>query len=190
MSDVRDDLDDALRFLSIMGMQDRAEQLSLSVRLRALIRLLIDIGAISRDDLAKEIKTVTGMEKERISKLAVVHVAEVKNKREAVPAIIDCESRHAVCKSRCCGLQIPLSSEDIDEGIRFDYGHPFMALKGDDGLCHYLDRDTHRCGIYEKRPAICRTYSCEGDDRIWSNFDRLIPADRLLVNVGAEVSKG
>lgn len=182
---IRSDLDDSLKFLSIMGMHDRAEQMSLAVRVRALIRILISSGAVDKESFAREIEEVLPMEKERISRLAVVRVAEAANKRSMEPSAVDCGPRRAACRSACCKLEFALSKEDIEDGIRFSYRQPYLALKGDDGYCHHMDRDTGMCGIYEARPAICRTYSCEGDSRIWSDFGKLIPADSLLEKGGA-----
>jgi hypothetical protein len=30
--------------------------------------------------------------------------------------------------------------------------------------------------VYEHRPAICRTYDCRKDPRIWIDFEKRIPA--------------
>lgn len=36
----------------------------------------------------------------------------------------------------------------------------------DDGWCAALDRDTMLCGIYERRPTVCRDYRVGGSDCI------------------------
>ncbi len=43
-------------------------------------------------------------------------------------------------------------------------GHVMARL--DDGWCAALHRDTMLCGIYERRPAICRDYQVGGSDCI------------------------
>lgn len=41
-------------------------------------------------------------------------------------------------------------------------GHVMARL--DDGWCAALERDTMRCGIYARRPTLCRDYPVGGDD--------------------------
>ena len=36
--------------------------------------------------------------------------------------------------------------------------------KGDDGWCAALDREHMRCGIYERRPLVCREFAMAGAD--------------------------
>jgi len=36
--------------------------------------------------------------------------------------------------------------------------------KADDGWCAALDREHMRCGIYERRPLVCREFEMGGDD--------------------------
>ena len=36
----------------------------------------------------------------------------------------------------------------------------------DDGWCAALDRDTMLCGVYDRRPAVCRDYPVGGSDCI------------------------
>ena len=43
-------------------------------------------------------------------------------------------------------------------------GHVMARL--DDGWCAALERDTMRCAIYARRPAVCRDYPVGGDDCI------------------------
>jgi len=45
------------------------------------------------------------------------------------------------------------------------WGGQVMA-RLDDGLCAALDRDTMLCGIYARRPTVCRDYPAGGDDCI------------------------
>jgi Fe-S-cluster containining protein len=43
------------------------------------------------------------------------------------------------------------------------WGGQVMA-RCDDGWCAALNRDTMLCGIYERRPEICRDYELGGHD--------------------------
>jgi Fe-S-cluster containining protein len=42
------------------------------------------------------------------------------------------------------------------------------------GFCTHLRDSPRGCGVYEHRPAICRRYSCAGDERIWKDFDGMV----------------
>jgi hypothetical protein len=49
-----------------------------------------------------------------------------------------------------------------------------MIRQGPDGYCHHLERPTQRCGIYDNRPFVCRSYDCRQDQRIWLDFDQRV----------------
>jgi Fe-S-cluster containining protein len=68
------------------------------------------------------------------------------------------------CEAVCCRLTVVLMPEDrVDPRFtaRDDHGLEVMA-RGEDGWCVALDRKTMLCGIYEQRPAICRSFSMGG----------------------------
>ena len=91
---------------------------------------------------------------------------------------VSCMELLPICKAACCKLQFPLSTRDLDEGIiRWDYGRPYMIRqRASDGYCVHNDPNTRGCGVYSHRPAICRTYDCREDKRIWIDFEKRIPA--------------
>ena len=72
----------------------------------------------------------------------------------------------ATCKACCCRLEVLLMSED-DVPLHLTqedrWGARAMA-RLEDGWCAALDRNTLRCRIYERRPAICRDYEVGGSD--------------------------
>ena len=89
------------------------------------------------------------------------------------------------CTAICCryfsiAVDTPKTWEDFDL-IRWYMTHGRVSLFVDDGQwylvihadCRYL-RDDHLCGIYETRPAICRSYhtdDCEFDnDHVFEKF--------------------
>ncbi len=77
--------------------------------------------------------------------------------------LIDCEAgRRLGCRTFCCRLLVRLDEGEREPGTN---GLPAKGFvdKGPDGLCIHLDRDTHCCGIWEKRPRICREYDCNHD---------------------------
>jgi hypothetical protein len=90
---------------------------------------------------------------------------------------VDCAARLHLCRAKCCSFHVELSQQDLEEGkLRWDLLEPYVLLRGADGYCRYLDRDTGRCTTYDDRPAGCRVYSCVRDQRVWTDFERMIPA--------------
>ena len=74
----------------------------------------------------------------------------------------------ASCKACCCRLEVMLMGEDdvpprLIETDR--WGGQVMARLAD-GWCAALDRDTMLCGIYSRRPTICRDFPVGGSDCI------------------------
>jgi Fe-S-cluster containining protein len=74
----------------------------------------------------------------------------------------------ASCRACCCRLEVMLMGEDdvppeLTEVDR--WGGQVMA-RLDDGWCAALNRATMLCGIYERRPTICRDYQVGGSDCI------------------------
>ncbi len=45
-----------------------------------------------------------------------------------------------------------------------------------DGYCVYSDEETRGCGVYRRRPGVCRSYDCRADKRVWADFERRLPA--------------
>ena len=70
--------------------------------------------------------------------------------------------------------------------MRWDYGRPYWNLRRPDGYCVHNDAD-HGCGVYKERPAPCRAFDCRGDERIWLDFEKRIPAP---IDAAADVSHG
>ncbi|UCF04990.1 MAG: YkgJ family cysteine cluster protein [bacterium] len=99
---------------------------------------------------------------------------------------VDCEERIAVCHGRCCQFGFALSAEEVASGkIDWDPNWPFYIKRDKDGFCVHWDRKTGFCGIYEQRPEICRTYSCEKDKRMWEDFEGKIPGPYATGSQGA-----
>lgn len=101
-------------------------------------------------------------------------------------ARLDCAGRRDLCRAACCKLNFALSPQDIEEGtVRWRLDQPYMIRHGADGYCVHLDRETLQCTIYERRPAICRLYSCRNDQNVWLDYDRsvvnpaLVPGETL-----------
>lgn len=101
-----------------------------------------------------------------------------ESKYEAVASAPPCEELIPICQARCCRLRFALSTEDLDEGvIRWDYGRPYMIRQREsDGRCVHNDPTTRFCTVHAVRPRICRTYHCQNDPRIWTDYEKRIPA--------------
>jgi Fe-S-cluster containining protein len=93
---------------------------------------------------------------------------------ERVNNPVDCGARMHLCHAVCCRLRFPLTVEEVEDGpLKWDLGRPYFNRHGPDGYCHQCAPDTHACQVYEQRPAPCRQYTCEGDERIWKDFDAM-----------------
>ncbi len=105
------------------------------------------------------------------------------NKYDAPASTIDCAELLPLCKGRCCSLEFALNTQDLNEGVvRFDYARPYWILqRACDGYCVHNDPETRGCGVYEHRPLPCREFDCRGDSRIWTDFDKRIPAPEMAL---------
>ncbi len=73
-------------------------------------------------------------------------------------ASVDCDKgREMGCQTYCCRLLVRL-----DEDERTPSGGSFVE-KGADGYCKHLDREGHRCTIWDRRSRVCRGYDCNND---------------------------
>ncbi|MDQ2830213.1 MAG: YkgJ family cysteine cluster protein [Chloroflexota bacterium] len=157
-----------------------------SVQAAALGNLLQARGLITHDELVAQ----RAVEEERLTRLfqekkvGVRLEDEVLDKYAIPPETlpqIDCAARYHLCRGACCALIFPLSLQDVEEGVvRWEYGQPYMIRHGEDDRCVHQDRGTGQCTIYEQRPAICRTYDCRHDARIWQDFEQGIINPNLV----------
>jgi Fe-S-cluster containining protein len=65
----------------------------------------------------------------------------------------------------CCSpdaWEIPLTAEEALElnHVRTSDGRMFISANTD-GSCFYQDSITGKCNIYDKRPQVCRAFSCD-----------------------------
>jgi Fe-S-cluster containining protein len=148
-----------------------------SANIYSLIELLVAKGIVGIDELDQRKKAVEKRLNDSFKEAGIgvrVQNAKIDKYSLEAEAEIDCENRKHICRTACCALAYALSPQDIREGIRWSLGKPFMNARGADGYCVHLHQDTLTCSIYEKRPAVCRQYSCRNDRRIWLDFDKMI----------------
>lgn len=89
---------------------------------------------------------------------------------------IDCASRIHLCKASCCRLPFALSQQDVREGIvHWNLGQPYLIEHGADGYCTHMAQGSCACTIYQHRPVPCRGFDCRRDQRIWLDFDAMLP---------------
>lgn len=72
------------------------------------------------------------------------------------------------CQGDCCNSTVLTTEEaksrEYEMKQLFDpkTGERFWVLKMlEDGKCIYLNRETWKCDIYEKRPQLCQEAGCE-----------------------------
>jgi Fe-S-cluster containining protein len=144
--------------------------------LNGLVGLLVQHGVVSADELMAVVDSARTMienseESARIN--VVIRNPETGSEHDGGP--VDCAARIPVCKAVCCRLRFALSIEEIDNGpLKWDLGRPYYNRISEDGYCEKFDRESRGCGVYEQRPTPCRGYSCEGDDRIWTDFEGMV----------------
>jgi Fe-S-cluster containining protein len=81
------------------------------------------------------------------------------------------------CEACCCRLEVLLMGED-DVPVALSgldqWGAPVMR-RLEDGWCAALDRNTLRCTIYARRPALCREFEV-GSYACLEERSRFLPA--------------
>jgi Fe-S-cluster containining protein len=159
-----------------------------------LAALLVQRGVVTADELQQAIESARVAIAES-GRDAMVEVAVRTDKEwpDAEPeADIDCETRIPYCRAACCSFSFPLSIEEIESGgpLKWDLGRPYFNRHGPEGYCHQLDLDSHACGVYDQRPPVCRQYSCVNDERVWKDFDAMIPNDEWLDERFAKGDRG
>jgi Putative zinc- or iron-chelating domain len=174
----RKDLESSLRFVHVMEMQTKHDVFETSVRVLALLEEMIAHGQVDLVSFDARRERIRAQELARTNAQTTVSVAPTvdKYKMTGLPDI-DCTSLLPICQGRCCQLSFPLTFQDLDEGvIRFEYQRPYLIRhRAEDGYCvHSTEHKT--CGVYAQRPAICRSYDCRRDKRIWTDFENKVPA--------------
>jgi len=140
--------------------------------LYALVDLLIRKGVVSYRELEQakvlaEEAVSQGMEAVPGVKLG----PEIDKYALSNLADIPCERKLHLCQAACCRLVFPLGLQDLTEGVvRWNYLRPYYNARNQDGYCVHCKVDC-TCEVYQYRPAICRSYDCRTDQRIWANFD-------------------
>lgn len=154
-----------------------------SAYIYALVELLVAKGLIGIEELDARKKLVEkrlALSFQEANLGLKIQTPEIDKYSLENEVHIDCAERLHLCQGACCKLGFLLSWQDVQEGIRWDLGRPFLIARGADGYCVHLDRQAGRCRIYERRPVVCRTFDCRNDRRIWLDFEEGIINPNLL----------
>ena len=162
-----------------MAAQNDQRAMNNSVDVVALTELLISKGVINirelseRQSMARE--QLTHARKESYAG-PILHTDPIGQPDTPPEQLVDCEARYRQCRGACCILyNVYLTAEEVTSGeYRWDLAHPYRLQRAPSGHCTYLDRESLKCTIWERRPSVCRQYSCKSDTRVWADFDRRV----------------
>lgn len=176
---VQRDFERGLRFAHVMMSINQHEGREGVVFARALAELLVGKGLVAKEEL----ETMMAQVSQQLDALPTpkVKLAKSEDKYSFEGAvIIDCASRVHLCKAKCCTFAFYLTEQDLDEGVvRWDYGRPYWIQTGNNGYCVHCEPGAWRCRIHPYRPYVCRAYDCRNDQRVWLDFERMIPNPEL-----------
>jgi len=175
---LRDELAQGFLYLHSRANANTSKTLEVASFAYALIELLTERGILSLEELDAR-KCSVGqrlVEKFTESGMGVALTKDAQDKYSCDTGVeIDCDNRLPLCRAACCRLRFALSLQDVEEGcVKWELGYPYMIRQGPDGYCHHLERPTQRCGIYDCRPFVCRSYDCRQDQRIWLDFEQRV----------------
>jgi hypothetical protein len=175
----RADLDAALRFVHTHANQGRLAEAEVQASIKALVETLVASGALPHPEYERRRLRILDGALRSIAESPSVQMAPAVDKYSVGPLPdIDCAALMPLCKARCCTLTVWCSTQDLDERVvQWDYSRPYQIRRREDGYCAHSQPETYRCTIYGQRPAVCRTYDCREDGRIWRDFAARIPAD-------------
>lgn len=166
-------------------MQLKQDLYETRAKLGALIGELADAGKVDLNSTTERLASARAVEYEHIKNHAYVQIGEPGDKY-AVPETdgLDCASRLHLCKAVCCSFSFRLTVQDLDEGVlRWDYAEPYAIKQKPSGYCTHSCGDADGgCDVYHHRPTPCRQYDCRNDERVWKDFDAMIPADDLGIH--------
>ncbi len=175
----RGETSEGFRFLHLLCMQLKQDLYDTRAKLGALLTHLAERGAVDLEMTTGQLEAARAVEYEHIRTQALVQIGEAVDKYSIQePEGLDCASRIHLCKAVCCTFDFRLSAQDLDEGVlRWNYGEPYSIKKSASGYCVHSCSDAGGgCDAYAHRPAPCRSYDCRDDERVWSDFEAMIPA--------------
>jgi hypothetical protein len=146
-----------------------------------LVETLVDKAVVAPAELPGAVaareevdaRSVEGPEPSTLPWPAVAIRVDPSEPKRSEP--VDCAARMHICQGVCCRLKFALTQEEVERGqVKWDIGHPYVIRQDSDGYCTHNSAGSHACTIYADRPTLCRDYSCQGDGRIWTDFDGMV----------------
>lgn len=173
------ELEGGLRFIHMMEVETRFELSTAAIEIAALTDLLIAKGLISTRELDERKRLAIEEQNKRDQKRRLPMVGAQVDKYTVESPPIPCAENLPICRAACCSLVFNLSVQDLDEGaVKWDYAQPYR-IRHQDRRCVHFEKERRCCGVYDKRPATCRTYDCRSDQRIWADYEKRIPSPEL-----------
>ncbi len=177
----REDLETGLRFSHLVAVQERNNHYRTADEIAAVVDLLIARGVFShRDFEARRDELGAGRGAPAPTELVPL-LGTTPDKHRVISPDVPCSELLPTCHAACCGLNVHLSTQDLDEGIlRWDYAMPYrLRRRATDRLCVHCDPIERTCAVRDTRPAPCRSYDCRKDSRIWEDYERRIPSENV-----------
>lgn len=186
---LRDEVAGGLTYTHTRANANTAKLLDVSAFAYAAIELLAEKGLLTIEELDERKTTMASRLVEKFADQGMgVARQDPEHDKYTFPSTvrIDCENRVHLCKAACCRLRFALSKQDVEEGVvKWDFAHPYLVARGDDGYCAHIDRAKLNCSIHSHRPVPCRAYDCRNDQRIWADFENKVVSpepDQLFVS--------
>ncbi|MBK7536528.1 MAG: YkgJ family cysteine cluster protein [Myxococcales bacterium] len=179
------ELHDGIRFahdlaMAALARAERAEAQLVTMRAALVARGVLSDSASSADsaDSAAEDDVAPDLERsplQRYQPALLVSTSAAPDKHTVPSADVDCQSLLHLCLGRCCRFRVILAYQDVEDGLRWVYERPYELRREADGYCTHFDREQPGCGVYQRRPAPCRTFDCRSNPSVWLDFERQIP---------------
>jgi Fe-S-cluster containining protein len=180
---LRSEMAGGLHYTHTRANANTAKLLEVTAFAYAAIELLAEQGLLSIEALDERKTTVADRLTKKFAAQGMgVARQDPEHDKYTFPSTvrIDCENRVYLCKAACCRLRFALSKQDVEEGVvKWDFAHPYLVARGDDGYCAHMDRARLNCSIHAHRPVPCRAYDCRTDQRIWTDFENKVVSPEL-----------
>ena len=176
------------------GMERRWLQLSrrLDETQRGLREVLLELRSLARD-LSEYLESPLDVEAADRRTLIIelardedlrtpmgIRLSRGNSKQVPTEKLVDCAARCEICQGACCRFGFALTWDEVQKGeADWDERRPFHIRQDERGYCVHWDPEQYTCRIYEERPLVCRTYSCEKDRRVWADFENKVLHPRL-----------
>ena len=172
------DLREGLRFCHMASQDLRTSVDEVALTVMALIEELTEQGTASAAGLETRRAAAEAAEEATQKGRLKVRLLPDVDKYTLRGPDVPCDELIPICRGRCCTLHFPLGHQDLDERVvKWNYLQPYtIRQRPSDLYCVHNDPTTRGCTVYHNRPAVCRTYDCRNDKRIWVDFDKRIPA--------------